>query len=76
MATERGLGHRMVDGEVVARHSGQLVQVLLRIFLLLVLVATSHDDRSVVVVYFLILRLGVLGHSWGTPQGLIVLRGR
>lgn len=76
VATERGGWHRVVDGVIVAWHSGDILKVLFVLLLLvqLVTVGSPHNNRSVVVVDLLVLWLGILrnGH-WGHSQGLVVL---
>lgn len=84
VTAERGLWHGMVDREIMAGHSWQFAQVLSLFLLYFVLVGTADDDRSVIVVDLLVLRLGVLrghrsilGDNGGTSQRLlVVLRSR
>lgn len=66
----------MVDGVIVAWHSGDILKVLFVLLLLvqLVTVGSPHNNGSVVVVDLLVLWLGILrnGH-WGHSQGFVVL---
>lgn len=72
VATETGVGHRVVNGEIVSRNSRQFIQVLLFISLVLLLVDAFYDDRSVIVVHLLVLRLSVLMNArWGLSKGSV-----
>lgn len=70
VATEGGRRHRVVDGIVATSYSGNLIQILLLLLVLVQLGADAlHDDGPVVVVDLLVLRRLVVDQLRG---GLVV----
>lgn len=77
VAAEGGVWNCVVNGIIVSRHSGNVLKLLLLGLLLRLLVPTTDDDGSVVVVDLFVLGLGVLDSNWrSSSQGLVVLKRR
>lgn len=71
VTTEGCVGHRMVDGVIVSRHSRNVLKLLLLLGFLLLLVHPLHDDRSMIIVDLLVLGLAVFS-DWHLAQGFVV----
>lgn len=77
VAAEGGVWNCVVNGIIVSRHSGNVLKLLLLGLLLRLLVPTTDDDGSVIVVDLFVLGLGVLDSNWrSSSQGLVVLKRR
>lgn len=72
LTAEAGRRNRVVNRIIVARDARNIFELLALVLLLLLLVDTSYDDRSMVVVHFFVLRLCVFGQHWGSSWAIVL----